>query len=625
MVTLQDIIHTMEVGSGMRYLNRSVLFVLAVLGVLVVLVGYDLRAFRNLSTLEAMDSAQLARNLAQGRGYSTLFVRPLSIYLLENHNHQTNTTAGDRARLRTNHPDLANPPVYPTILAGLMKVLPFKFAIPTKSTPFWSPDGQFYRYQPDFLIALFNQFLLFGLLVSVFFLAKRLFDLRVAALSTLVLFGTELLWRFSISGLSTILLLLIFAGLFWCLVLLEEQTREPKWNRFALYALAAATGALVGLGCLTRYSFGWLVVPVILFVLVYTGRQRVVLAATLFLAFAVVLTPWVIRNYSLSGTPFGTATFALLENSALSREDGLERSLNPAILKAMPNGFPLLAAAGRIFWLKLVENGRTVLQSDLPKLGGTWLSAFFLVGLLVPFRSPRLGRLRWLLVASLFVLAVVQALGRTRLSENSPDINSENLLVLLTPWVVIYGVSLFFVLLDQAELPFFQLRPLAVGLFAAVMGLPLILTLLPPRANPIVYPPYYPPSIQTAVGWTKEDELLMSDVPWAVAWYGQSQCMWLTLTARADYYAVNDYLKPISALYLTPQTVDHWTQSGDWGNLFVQTLRMLPGDESRYPLRVNLTLPQRDGSPIAFPLKYLQAGWPMQLLFTCREHWPTSN
>jgi len=55
-------------------------------------------------------------------------------------------------------------------------------------------------------------------------------------------------------------------------------------------------------------------------------------------------------------------------------------------------------------------------------------------------------------------LIVVQALGRTALSDDSPDINSENLLVLLAPLVIVYGTSLFFLLLEQVALPFLQLR-----------------------------------------------------------------------------------------------------------------------------------------------------------------------
>ena len=49
--------------------------------------------------------------------------------------------------------------------------------------------------------------------------------------------------------------------------------------------------------------------------------------------------------------------------------------------------------------------------------------------------------------------------------------------------------------------------------------------------------------------------------------------------------------------------------------------RVLPGDDSKYPLRVNFTLSQHDEPAFAFPLKYLQAGWPGQLLFTYRERW----
>jgi hypothetical protein len=599
--------------------------------VLILVMAYDLRAYRNLSTQEAMDGAQLARNLAQGHGYTTLFVRPLSLYLVQNRHQQANEDAAgarrtDLAQLKGDHPDLANPPVYPVLLAGLMKVLPFNYtiAIPKKVKNFWSPEGDFFRYQPDFLIALFNQVLFFGLVALVFLLARRLFDAQVAWVSALLLLGTELFWRFSVSGLSTILLVLIFMGLIWCLVLLEEQTREPKWKTTGILVLAALTGALVGLGGLTRYSFCWLIVPVLGFVLAYGGQRRSALGAMVGLGFAVVVTPWIVRNYSLSGMPFGTATFAVLETSWISPEDRLQRSPGPGFLQSIHNAFPFLTAAYHISWQKLIANCRGIVQTDLPKLGGTWVSGFFLVGLLVRFRNPRLGRIRLFLLASLLVLVVVQALGRTKLSDDSPEINSENLLVLLGPLVVVYGVSLFFVVLDQVELPFFQLRAAAIGLFALVACLPLILAILPPKTSPIVYPPYYPPGIQRAVSWTKEDELMMSDVPWAVAWYGQSQCVWLTLNARVDFFAIHDFLKPISALYLTPQTVDRWTQSGDWGNLFLQTIRVLPGDSSQYPLRLSLTLPQRDGPGVPFPLGYLQAGWPNQLLFTFRPHWPGS-
>ena len=627
MVTLQDLIHHLEVGAGMKSFQRVFRWVAWIAGVLLLVCAYDLRAYRNFSTQEAMDSAQVAHNLAQGRGYSTLYVRPLSIYLLQQHFKDRTkgaavSSAADTAQLKSNHPDVANPPVYPVLLAGLMKVLPFRYAIPQRPLRFWSNESKFYRYQPDFLIALFNQGLFLVLVLAVYFLAKRLFDQQVALVSAVLLLGCEIFWRFTVSGLSTILLALIFVALAWCLVLLEEEARRSTSTRWALWGLAVLAGALVGLGGLTRYAFCWLIIPVLGFVLGSTDRRRAWVAPATLFAFLLVLTPWVARNYSLTGMPFGTATFAIIENSSISPEDRLQRSLNPEVLKPLRNSYPFLTVAARIFNQKLVANCRNLVQSDLPKLGGTWVSAFFLVGLLVRFRSPTLGKLRLFVLGTVLILTVVQALGRTKLSDDSPEINTENLLILVGPLVLIYGVSLFFVMLDQVELPWFQLRSPVIVLFGGIVCLPLILAILPPKSSPIVYPPYYPPSIQNAVGWTREDELMMSDIPWAVAWYGQSQCASLTLSARGDFFTINDFLKPVSALYLTPQTVERWTQVGDWGNLFLQTVRVLPADNSKYPLKLGLTLPQRDGPALAFPLDYLQAGWPMQLLYTYRPHWP---
>lgn len=624
---LQTLIHHVEVGAGTRLFSRWLRVGLAIGGVILLAVFYDLRAFRNMSTQEAMDAAQVARNVAEGNGYTTLFVRPFSLYLLKQkaqvvaRGQGPRDASADPGCLRGMHPDIANPPGYPVILAGLMKTLPFNYAISRKPKVFWGGGLRFLRYQPDFLIALFNQLLFVGVVVLVFFLSRRLFDVGIARLSAVLLLGSELFWRFSVSGISTMLLLLIYLGLAWNVVLLEQEAREPKLKRFGIFFLAGLAGLLVGLGGLTRYSFAWLILPVAGFVLLFAGKQRVALTLTTLLVFSAVLTPWLIRNYSVSGLPFGTATYTVLETSAAFPEDRLQRSIDPGFGPGGPFSHRVVSAFWHAFWQKLVSDGRQIVRADLPKLGGTWLSAFFLVGLLIQFRNPGVRRLRYFLLACLVVLAVVQAVGHTQLSEESPEINSENLLILLAPLVLVYGVSLFYLLLDQLQLPFAELRYVVIGGFAALTSLPLLLAMLPPHTSPIAYPPYYPPSIQTAAGWATEEELTMSDVPWAVAWYGQTQCIWLTLNSYSDYFAINDYQKPVSALYLTSRTFDSWSRTVGWGAICVQCLLQLPKTDA-YPVHVNLTLQPPSGAPTSFPLTYLQAGWPMQLLLTYRPHWP---
>jgi hypothetical protein len=114
----------------------------------------------------------------------------------------------------------------------------------------------------------------------------------------------------------------------------------------------------------------------------------------------------------------------------------------------------------------------------------------------------------------------------------------------------------------------------------------------------------------------------MSDIPWATAWYGQRQSVWLTLRAttqsadpatREDFFAINDYDKPITALYLTPETMDsrffsQWVQAGgegNWGSLIMQTV-----------------LSQE--VPSTFPLRKMPAGFLTlgQIFLTDWERWP---
>ena len=152
---------------------------------------------------------------------------------------------------------------------------------------------------------------------------------------------------------------------------------------------------------------------------------------------------------------------------------------------------------------KLLQNTRIILQDALPRLGGSWASLLFLVGLLLGFRSAAVRRMRYFLLMCLAVFIVVQALGQTQLSEESPEVNSENLLVLFAPLVFIYGVSLFLTLLDQMVLPVQGGRYLVKIVFVGLCCAPMIFALLPPKIVPVVYPPYYPPDIQRAAGWMK--------------------------------------------------------------------------------------------------------------------------
>jgi hypothetical protein len=575
-VPLQDWIHHWEVGAGARLIKGLA----AVLAFVAVAVWYDVRVDQGPSCEEAMETAQLGRNLSQGAGFTTQSIRPLSIYLL-------NSNAP-----KTGLPDVSNPPVYPVLLSGLMRAAPMQFAA-----------KQNWDYQPDRWIAAFNQLLFFVAIVLLFRIARRQFDDRVAWLSAVLFGGTNVYWVFSVSGLSTMWLIVVLLAMAGCLARIAERTDaapiSPGWSALA--------GALAGVGGLSRYSFAWIIVPVILFLALVGGRSRGKHCASAAACFLVIMVPWLARNMELTATPFGTASYAAIQGTPPLQGDSLERSLDPRPAFRRVEVMDVVN--------KLLANGRDLWHSDFAGFGGNWVSAFFLVGLLMPFQSPARGRLRWFLVGSIALLFVVQALGQTHLSQDSPEINTENVLVLLGPLTFVYGSALFYTLMDQLNLVAMDARGAVIAVFLVLMSAPLLLSLLVATA-PAENSPYSPLHIQRVARLMREGELMMSDIPAAVAWYGNHDCCWLSLDDDREFFKINE-LRPVKAVFLTQRTTNSRllsqmsAESKSWGHLFLQC-------------EAHLEVEGYGQVPTGFPLTNAPSGFlPNQMLLSDRPRWET--
>jgi hypothetical protein len=532
---LQDTIHKWTEGSGARLLRLVLVF----FGMLGLAVWYDAASFKNFSNIEAMDAAQLARNIADGKGFTTDFIRPFSMHLLREHR-------GESALKAPRHPDLSNAPLYPVVLAASLKM------IPARSFDL-SAIKEMNVYVPDLWVAGLNQILFFVAVWLLFRLARRLFDEPVAWLSAGVFAGTEMFWRFSTSGLSTMLLTTLFIALTDALSRLEVQRREgPPRSASQLVLISGVAGLLVGLLALTRYSFGWVIIPVVLFVTASPLPRRSLMVASCVIGFVVVTAPWIARNYVVSGAPLGTTGYALLEETAVFPGFELQRTLNP--------NFSLME--GRFLWRKLLQALPEIVGKELPRLAGSWVTAFFLVGLLMPFRSAVLRRLRLFVIGSLALFVLIQACGRTGLTADSAEINSENLLVVFAPVAFMFGVSLFSMLVEQLGAGVQAVRQLALAIFLLAACAPLLLTLFSPVPTALVLPQYHPKRIQERSNFVGPDELIMADFPWAVAWYGHRPSVWLSLNYREetsprfrnDFETIHQAGRPIHGLYLSHRT-----------------------------------------------------------------------
>ena len=97
MLALQNFIHYLEEGGGGRWVR----YLAAILAFAALAALHNRPGHYEPFHPEAMDAAQVAHHLAEGKGFSTDYLRPLSFYLLEHKSGQTNVAAATPA------PDLA--------------------------------------------------------------------------------------------------------------------------------------------------------------------------------------------------------------------------------------------------------------------------------------------------------------------------------------------------------------------------------------------------------------------------------------------------------------------------------------------------------------------------------------
>lgn len=581
---IQTAIWQIEFGGGKKALQWALLALLAVLlGLL-----YTAGEFRGLEKREAMDMAQLARNMARGEGFTTYLIRPLSLWQLKTHG------AGRDPQLMQ-HPDIYNPPLYPLVLAGLFRLLPpgvFEY------------DAADRIYLPErWVILPFNQFCLLLTVLLVYLWAKQMFDRRVAVTAGLLALFSDTLWSYGISGLPTNLLMLLCLLAMYCLFRADrrlnrteqpeaEQAQPPRLTP-AVAGLVLGSAVLMGLCFLTRYLAGFIAVPMIVYTArIFRRRGGAMWAAVYAAVFLAVISPWLVRNYRVSGSVLGIARYELIDRTGAFRGEELQRTYQ-VDLKGAYSIRPIAS--------KFLVGLRKHLHESFKRIGSDFLVFFFVVGLMYKFRSPDATRLRGLLLGGLAAALLAMSLIGSEPERNNPAVHGGDLLVLFLPLVAVFGVAFFYLLLDRIPFRIRLTRGLAIGAFVAVNVLPMVFTLLPPRRGLFPYPPYFPPMTRAVAEHFSKDELGASDLPWAMAWIGDRRTVWLPKTVD-EFYELHDFVTPkgFAFLMLTPYILDQKPQTEVSRGEFKGWMQILRGQiPPTFPLKAMVQL-QPDGDQVLF-------------------------
>ncbi|MCX6348178.1 MAG: glycosyltransferase family 39 protein [Candidatus Aureabacteria bacterium] len=521
-----------------RLLDRWTLVILITSGIWVAGLAlwgvYLVRNFEGIATIDALDIAQEARRLYRGEGLTTGFLKPVAI--LKQGGNPT-------------PPDLYNSPVYVYLLAFSFKIFGISEGSILGSSLFWA--------------------FLAGILL--FFLVRARHGLFFASLAFLLYAGNLGVIEGAFSGLPlsfvSFLLLLLTAAVYY------RKPHSLLWT--------ALLGFLTGFLYLAEFDFLFLSLPVLVIVLDDTPAARWKHALVFLAAFLLCSSPWWIRNARVAGNPlYSLHWLDFRAYSAPFPGNRIARDFDPAALaRALPfdlfrEKLARFLRLGYRFWFSFSH---------------FLLMPLFLISIFRP-DDDRRRRAITVMVYTLFMgeLALIAA--------GNGDFGR---MLAFIPLIVIVGLETGAGLLRSLSLSRLAALLLTVafcavcvypGVIASVFGLPqqkyLSAVLNKEEAAQI----RTNPSLAKMQSLVKADEVVLSDVPWAVAWYANRSAVWIPWKID-QMNELKKIFKNLRFLYLTPvlfkypevENVQDWQsiyRSGmvpEW--LQIDRGILLPGDE----------------------------------------------
>lgn len=489
-----------------------------ILALLIAFAGiYHKQNFVALTDRESADIGQIARNIHADKGFTTRFLRPFNVELVE--------VLDDTA------PEINHAPLFPYAAAAVFRA---KHA--------WSDQGVAWVSLGFFCLTI----------VATFLLGRALFGWRVGLLAAALVGTSAPALQAAISGQEWTM------AAFWMVLLLIVIARHHDSSQKAAglrqMGWPVAAGLLCAVLYMTNHLLLFLVIPLALyFGLTGPGRRIHLL---LFLIVAVLaVAPWAYRNAHLThGSVLGANAWDLMKDTLAFPGDTFARSTAgadrgvAALLWFPLERFPSFAQ-------KLVSGSAGVLGAMSSMLGLVVLG-FAAVSMLYRFKVPKANATRGFAYVFVPLLTAVFALFSAQ----------KHCVVLFLPVAAVFASAYFFLLLDAKSLHIVYSRTLVAGL---------VLINAWTAVGEVVWPdrPTAPRAVDDAnlffARAAQSSEIVYTDVPWLAAWRTNGTAVWLP-RADADVETLASEGLPLRFVCLTRESEDYprdeaWYLIYRWG------------------------------------------------------------
>ncbi len=515
-------------------LIRRILFFVVLI---ILTLGNLFTLFRGLNSPQAMDQAQIAREIARGNGFTTKFIRPVA--------YQAAVEKQEgRAIPFEGFQDTYHSPLNPLLNAAVLKL------IGADDAEQWRMGENEMVFPLDRVIATVST-LCFLMAIGVsYLLISRIFDAKIAGVTAILMLFCDTFWNYSLSGLPQMLMLLLFS----CAIYFVYRAVEDASEGRIPFMPAIIAGVFFTLLAMTHFLTVWIALGYIIFAAV-AFRPRGIVGISVLGILIVPAVFVILRNFGITGTPFGTAFLNLYNGIGGGNEDYVMRSRDL-------ESFPLLDQG---FFSSIIRTTLVQTSSIIPFLGGIIVAPLFFISLLHPFKRPSIANFRW----AMLLMFAVSAFGLAIFGITSKSLDPNQTHLLFAPIMTAYGLA--FVSILWSKLPLVTSAPMMRNVHHMVIivlcALPLVLALplkvrigmdKKDRGGIPHWPPYYAPALNLGLSkWLTDNQICFSDQPWAVAWYADRISVWLPPT-REDFAEIENSAAnletPVAGILISPSS-----------------------------------------------------------------------
>lgn len=512
-------------------------------------------SFRGLNSAEAMDQAQVARQIARGEGQTTKFFRPIDI--IDQHKRLPGNHNEKKGLSFDKLPDTYNAPLHTRVLALALKATGYD-CFDNKRM-----DAEVSNiYGGDRVVAATSMLFFVISLVLAYFLFSSLFD-EVLGSTVVAFMGlSQLMLQFAVSGLAQpmVMCFLLAAGFF----IIKAITLNKRGSLFkTILCNCIVFFLLVLMGLSNSIAAGALVGYMIFAAFWFRPIGLHAVVGMFFLIVGICLPEY------QQATPMGGVTAKFLHSiySAFG-SDNYELLMRSSSDAAVPfsNSLFFLRALGYLF-------------DQLGKLytcmGGIVVSTFFLLALFNRYKKSEAEGLKW----AIFLMWLCVCVGMTCFGQSGTMDNTQ-LYIVFAPFFAAYGTALVFNFLARLQLgtEFPAVRALTIfflllvssGSFMFKLPQELSFSILTSARGIPQYPPYYPAALNGKLyDMTNKEDIIVTDQPWAVAWYADRKALWLPRTI--DTYVkdlepiMRDGGQNVQGFLITPSS--HTTGKGGFASI----------------------------------------------------------